>query len=294
MSQFRVVPVVLFALLLNGCFLPVQYSIASWAMDGLSFLFTKKSLTDHGISAIAQKDCALWRTVTEGEICREDGSIAVVVDAGDVSGVDKSSQTTSFAGNQQSRADRLYYNSILSDLIPVKDASGGLDTWQKDSPHDPVVVAKAAPKAGNKPAMVKNIPVLTVVASETLPAPAILPAPEKPAIKPQFSEQARIGPALAGLKGHYLVIGSFGRWSNASRFAERYEGLGTQLVSAVVNDEQVYRILVGPYVADTRRQLVASVMGAGITEIWAMKVAENTIAIDPKQDQKVQIVFLPQ
>ena len=32
---------------------------------------TEKSVTDHGISVVAQKDCAVWRGLTAGELCRE-------------------------------------------------------------------------------------------------------------------------------------------------------------------------------------------------------------------------------
>ena len=41
------------------------------ALDGISYLTTQKSLTDHGLSVVSQKDCALWRGVTEGQICRD-------------------------------------------------------------------------------------------------------------------------------------------------------------------------------------------------------------------------------
>ena len=43
---------------------------------------TEKSMTDHGPSGVAQKDCAVWRGVTAGELCREwqDGSGILMVD----------------------------------------------------------------------------------------------------------------------------------------------------------------------------------------------------------------------
>ena len=58
------------ALLVAGCAVPVPLQIASWALDGISYLTTEKSVSDHGLSLVAQSDCAIWRGVTEGELCR--------------------------------------------------------------------------------------------------------------------------------------------------------------------------------------------------------------------------------
>lgn len=70
---------VLAPLLLGGCALPVPIQIASWALDGASLFATGKSVTDHGLSAVAQEDCAMWRVATTGEVCidGEGGGIAV-------------------------------------------------------------------------------------------------------------------------------------------------------------------------------------------------------------------------
>lgn len=62
---------VLGPLLVTGCAIPVPLQIASWALDGISYVATKKSMSDHGISLVMSQDCALWRGFTEGEICRE-------------------------------------------------------------------------------------------------------------------------------------------------------------------------------------------------------------------------------
>ncbi len=56
------------AISLSGCGLPPALTYASYAADAFSYLATGKSVTDHGISAVLQKDCALLR-VLEGPIC---------------------------------------------------------------------------------------------------------------------------------------------------------------------------------------------------------------------------------
>ncbi|WP_125933288.1 hypothetical protein [Kiloniella majae] len=58
------------ALALSGCALPPAIGVASLAVDVASYFFSGKTLTDHGISAVAQQDCALIRLM-EGDICDE-------------------------------------------------------------------------------------------------------------------------------------------------------------------------------------------------------------------------------
>jgi len=75
-------------MLLSGCALPVPLQIASWALDGISFVATEKSLADHGISMVAQKDCALWRGIKGDEICSvDDDSGTIAVAATDTVGI---------------------------------------------------------------------------------------------------------------------------------------------------------------------------------------------------------------
>lgn len=60
------------AIFLGGCtLLPASFQMASLALDGISMLTTQKSLTDHGISYLSQKDCAVWRGIMDGQLCRD-------------------------------------------------------------------------------------------------------------------------------------------------------------------------------------------------------------------------------
>lgn len=58
-------------LLLGGCGLPPALTAASWALDGVSYLVSGKSVTDHAISEVAAQDCALFRIVQGREFCEE-------------------------------------------------------------------------------------------------------------------------------------------------------------------------------------------------------------------------------
>jgi len=67
----KLLPIIAMTLLLSGCSLPLSVQLASWALDGLSYAATGKSVTDHGLSMVVDQDCALLRGITEGSICRE-------------------------------------------------------------------------------------------------------------------------------------------------------------------------------------------------------------------------------
>jgi hypothetical protein len=56
-------------LLVCGCSLPTPFSMATMAFDVGSYVISGKTMTDHGLSLVAQQDCQLSRIV-EGEICR--------------------------------------------------------------------------------------------------------------------------------------------------------------------------------------------------------------------------------
>tara|TARA_B100000427_G_scaffold248348_1_gene211447 strand:+ start:360 stop:683 length:324 start_codon:yes stop_codon:yes gene_type:complete len=57
--------------LLSGC-IPFLTLFPSWgwlAADGASYITTGKSTTDHAISVVTNKDCALFRIVNGKNIC---------------------------------------------------------------------------------------------------------------------------------------------------------------------------------------------------------------------------------
>ena len=63
---------VLVPVLLSGCVLPPAVVIASYAADGVSYVATGKSVTDHGISGVTGRDCAVWRVIKGRPICKDE------------------------------------------------------------------------------------------------------------------------------------------------------------------------------------------------------------------------------
>ncbi len=67
----RVSSLIVVAVLLSGCGLPPAISIISYALDGISYLASGKSVSDHALSVVTERDCALFRAVMGTPICRD-------------------------------------------------------------------------------------------------------------------------------------------------------------------------------------------------------------------------------
>ena len=70
--------VLIVASLLSGCALPPAVTLVSLALDATSYVVSGKTVTDHGISLVLDRDCALLRAL-EGEICRETADFEVAL-----------------------------------------------------------------------------------------------------------------------------------------------------------------------------------------------------------------------
>ena len=97
-------------LVLSGCALPVPLRVASWAIDGITFLATKKSIADHGVSLAAKRDCAMWRSLTDDEICIDNDARSSTAVAGaevsdDTDGAESLASFETAAGIQASEPD---------------------------------------------------------------------------------------------------------------------------------------------------------------------------------------------
>jgi len=65
---------------LPGCLPLTGPTVISLAVDGFSYMATGKSVADHAISGLAQRDCSIGRAVlTSTDLCREEGIPPVLV-----------------------------------------------------------------------------------------------------------------------------------------------------------------------------------------------------------------------
>ena len=62
--------------------MPLPVQLASWVSDGISFLTTQKSVSDHVISIAVKKDCAVWRVIAGYRLCDEAAVDVMTASAG--------------------------------------------------------------------------------------------------------------------------------------------------------------------------------------------------------------------
>ncbi len=145
------------ALAVSGCaLLPVSAQVALLALDGVSFVVSKKSVADHGISIVVQQDCALWRGVTEGRFCYPDGAATMIAETEDApdQAVDP---VTAWA---------------RSELAYRKSAAGNARPSSADAGPYLVIEPEAAPEpdAPSAPAMRVDIEIPGITLIETVEA----------------------------------------------------------------------------------------------------------------------------
>ncbi len=265
------------AVLLGGCALPVPLQIASWALDGLSVLATQKSVADHGISIIAEKDCAVWRGVVEGELCRDEIDPDVLV-AEDVSGPDlrtgfvpdpakiasspvSATPTPRVSSTQQVIAERRQKGVVFSHAM---------SRVEHRQPSVPVPVHAMRAQAVVKKVTPSQRPTVRLVKQ---PVEVTKWSPPK---KPEYLDHEPLG-------GIYFVIGSFRNPDNAARMSDRHRQLAATMIAAKLGGNKIYRVVVGPVEKGKEKTAHKVLRRAGLVDTWAMRVNPSDWSI---ADQK--------
>lgn len=299
------------AVLLGGCALPLPVQVASWALDGLSYLMTEKTIADHGISVIAQKDCAVLRgLLDDGEFCRDyDDTGIMVADAGagagfaPIGGGDELAALTDNQGlvsqdgdfdaaSATSAAPLATGGGAATDARPIIDDGvqlaavltyqplffeDGPPVFFEDGPQlagYPLAIAAVASEAPIAP--VRQADRAVTVDGEELAnfeTAAGLPDPAPAAAQPGTRE-AEPGRELGNepTAGLYFVIGSFRQRENARKLRRQYRVLTPSVLAANLERGIVFRVVVGPFEQGDAKRVHRSIYRAGITDSWAIRV----------------------
>lgn len=300
--------VLLGAFMVSGCALPVPVQVASWALDGISYLATDKSVTDHGISFIAQKDCALWRGVQGREICdsyEETGAVTVAALAAP-DGAAASSETVETPQGIENIEE-------ISEIATLETASGEAQEPQApiaaaDVGIEPTASEPVAADAGKlavveaKPAVAEDQPLAVEPIAQPLAAepieqplavePIAQPTHSEPVIvaslAPEKTEKAAVAPVAPGgdrilIPGRrswsekpganmYYVIGSFQNRNNAKRLVSKHKDLGPSVMASRVNGKETYRVAIGPFTRVEQRSVDWTIRKSGIRDSWAISI----------------------
>jgi hypothetical protein len=272
-------------LALGGCALPVPIQVATWALDGLSYMVTDKSVTDHGISMVAQKDCALLRGLTDGSVCRDwDDAATLVADAtGDGQpsrpAVQPASARVGYAAAAHSDIPPLSVQ--LDDGMPNVEALANFDTAAGPAEDTPAISPALRPSralAAKPPAKPKAETLAISVAERQLPkVPPVTALAELPVPPQVVPTKVRLAAKTARepVSGIYYVIGSFRNFANAEGLAERYEQLVPEVLAAKLDGAPVYRVVVGPVPQGRETQVLRQVALAGVRNSWAIRIVSG-------------------
>ena len=111
--------VLVLPLFVGGCFLPVNFTMVSLVVNGLTMAATGKGTADHALSAIASQDCAMLRVVQSEAVCRASEAGSPVTDGEEVNKERLlRAGTMSYAATQRGQA--LYHPSSAAPTVLVE------------------------------------------------------------------------------------------------------------------------------------------------------------------------------
>lgn len=194
---------------LAGCAAPAALTVASYAADGASVMATGRSVSDHGLSILLKKDCALFRVVQGKAVCRpmtEDDPVYAIAFAHrtyDYSDPDDPSLAGAVEPVPEAPSATAPVMAAASPQ-PASPAPGS-------APEAPPVVAVAAVSSTPAPASPPTSPPSSAPASVGAPKPASVGAPRS------ASASAVVPAAAPAAAARYRVVaGAFNELSGAS------------------------------------------------------------------------------
>ncbi|MFQ5783268.1 MAG: SPOR domain-containing protein [Alphaproteobacteria bacterium] len=249
-------------LLLGGCILPPAVTVASLALDSLSYLGTGKGLGDNALSLATQRDCALERAFTErnlNAVCR----------------LNIESVVAALPRNPDAPAPRPAIASGFTAATPA---------------HAFVPVSTAAPAAGpaqNSVARSVETPPVTSPPVHHSPSALALggPKPAAPDAEPRPAaakgDLQAAAESAGNRKARYLVVGSFRVAERAETVVKRLTGFPAALSIGIVDSNVWFRVAVGPYAGDELDDARTRLAAAGIDESWPINLCTADLNAPP-------------
>ena len=277
-------------LVVQGCALPVPVRLASWAIDGIVLVATKRSIPEHGISMIAQKDCSFLRGVMEQKFCIDDpdqGTAIAAADGGapaaeraddlrDLAAFGTAAGGAALGPAVETDSPRVTevaaFEAAKIDPSPMFSLGEGVHAKavEPDRSSPPIIFASAAPSIPMPPPVPRRKGI--GAHAKALAPHAKAPAPHAKAPAPPVGEHAPITvkPRETSAPGVYYVVGSFVRSGNAAKLAKRHATMDPVVVAAELDGRQVYRVIVGPFAMDEHKGARRWLSSAGIYDAWGI------------------------
>jgi hypothetical protein len=297
--------------ILTGCAASQAIMIASQMVDGVSYLATGKSTTDHALSGALDEDCALHRLIEGAAVCKEKPPVP----ANDI-------QTASLAGAPVLLPDDVV-EELAEDLIeghevspvtghvtgPVtgtaeplaQQAAPEMDQKSGQSPGQVAQTSDQSARvsrgfgadmffvphhAGDADAPVKN----KNLAGDTpiLPDSAkVVPVPEKNTAAAPVADSVSTPSVGKPDKQFFIVLGSFSTRGNAQLATKQMPDsvtpvlvshAGPRIAVADIRGRTFYRVILGPLDRPTTVQARRQFVAAGLRNTWMIAACGGVIS----------------
>ncbi len=264
------------ATVLAGCVLPPAVAIGSYAADGLSYLVTGKSVSDHLLSEVVGEDCATWRMIKLENPCREyedeDGD-------GMMAEEDAKTEIAAFEPVEEGAYDQAVPVIAVTEIpIEPPQAVASSVAVERIEPAAAATDRAATDSAATDRAATDRA--ANGIVAEPL-AEARSPAPEAPQLAdPGPAASPTMSAVAPRTKDVYLVMASFSRKSNALRLAEKHAAFAPVVVPARLGGRTFYRVATRldsrRGVGDAQRHLAE----AGFGDTWLLETCAGSPAAE--------------
>lgn len=307
-------------LVLSGCAalaIPPALTIASYATDGVSYLATDKSVTDHMLSDALGRNCAMWRILRGRSICKDFTPEEVAARAKarrEQRHDDERAQIAQIEGPYSpsgAAAGTAIAQSPKKTVQPspvVGASTGGSKVVRREL----AAIAPAAGVSGSKPIKLALAGKSAAKAARTAPRGKprtisdILAGTAKAKTPPGTYRRAvakrspkpfrRVRSALSGLR-RFIVFGSFRNKRAAARLARRHQILDPFVVPARVRGATYYRVVTQPEGRANIAMAWRSLRRAGVKDAYAIRacragrVNARCLRQVPRQDRVTRSKF---
>ena len=211
---------------------------------------TDKTLGDHGLSAVTNQDCAVWRVINDEEICRdyEPGDSPVMVANANSDATKAPEELSPTVGLENSLVDADDMNLVGAPEIETASLK------PIDAPTKPTIIS-----AIEEDPIVPTLPTAENTRTDE-------PSPTPTAVK------------ISG--GTFFVIASFSRISGAKHFARRHAALAMQVFTGTAKGKTVYRIATGPVDKTQRPTVRGKLIDVGFDDVWALKLKAPKVVVE--------------
>jgi len=268
---------VFFVLLFSvtACAAPPAITVASLALSGVSYLETGKTLPDHALSSVAQRDCIVLRAARGEQICRNDAPVmtATAEPVIEVAAGPDEAGGSPWDANTATPPRAAAAALTLAALAPPPPVPTGTVTVESLAPLPPQSDAAPAASwaspafalmAAADPASSRSSVFVPIITGD------VTAPPERPRRKDSQSRRLDAPPPAATGPQRHLVVGSFRDRARAETHVARLAEPGLRIVAAEVKGRTQYRVVTGPLARAELGAAKRTYAKKGIKGAWAI------------------------